>query len=368
MKICFVSPNNYDALVGRKGHVGGMETQLATLARGLSDQGHRVSFITWDVGQTDGEDCGGIRVYTTCRPEAGLPVVRFVHPRWTSLSRAMGRADADVYCQGTAVGETGQVAAWCRRHGKRFLFLVLSDTDCSLEPPSSMPLRHRLLRTYGLRRADTIVAQTETQRALIAQHLGRPSALVPPATSLPPGDAGARPREARPRLLWVGRFSAEKRLEWFLDVAERLPEMAFDVLGAANRPTPYASDLARRAASLPNVVLHGHVNHQHVSAFYQRARLLLLTSRFEGFPSTMMEAWSHGVPTVSTVDPDGVVERQGLGLVAPSVPALVSAVLRLTASDDDWEACSRRAAAYVREHHSVEAAVGAFNRVLSSSG
>jgi glycosyltransferase involved in cell wall biosynthesis len=363
-----VSPNNYDALAGRKGHVGGMETQLATLARGLLGWGHRVSFVTWDVGQGDGADCRGIATYTTCRPDEGLPLLRFLHPRWTSLWGAMARADADVYCQGTAVGETGQVAAWCRRHRKRFLFLVLSDTDCSFEPPAAIPLRHRWLRAYGLRKADTIVAQTEAQRALVARQLGRPSALVRPATSLPTGDAGARRGGARPRVLWVGRFSPEKRLEWFLDLAELLPEMDFDVLGAANRPTAYAAELAARAARATNVVLHGHVAHDAVGAFYGRASRLALTSRFEGFPSTLMEAWSFGLPTLSTLDPDGVVGRHALGAVATSPAALAAAARRLVGSEEEWLATSRRAQAYVREHHSVEAAVASFNRILWEGG
>src|SRR6185503_4911636 len=111
----------------------------------------------------------------------------------------------------------------------------------------------------------------------------------------------------KPRVLWVGRFSPEKRLEWFLDLAAAVPEVEFHVLGAANRPSAYADALVRRAATLSNVVRHGHVAHDQVARFYAGARLLVLTSRFEGFPSTMMEAWSLGVPTVSTVDPDGVV-------------------------------------------------------------
>jgi glycosyltransferase involved in cell wall biosynthesis len=365
LRICFVSLNNYDALAGRKGHVGGMETQFATLAGGLRDWGHRVSFVTWDVGQADGEICRGIQVFKTCRTDEGLAGLRFVHPRWTSLWRAMARADADVYCQGTAVGETGQVAAWCRRRDRRFLFLVLSDTDCSPVPPGALPLRHRWLRRYGLRHAETIVAQTETQRGLITRQLMRDSALVPPPTVLPPDPVAPR-AGGRPRLLWVGRFSPEKRMEWFLDLAYLLPEMDFDVLGAANRPTPYASELVRRAAALPNVVLHGHVAHEAVADFYRRASLLALTSRFEGFPSTMMEAWSHGLPTISTLDPDGVVGRHGLGLVGDSLPALAAAARRLTGSPDEWLAAARRAQAYVRQHHSVEAAVAAFNRVLWS--
>ena len=39
----------------------------------------------------------GIRLIGICPPDAGLPVVRFVHPRVSGLVRAMREADAEVY-------------------------------------------------------------------------------------------------------------------------------------------------------------------------------------------------------------------------------------------------------------------------------
>lgn len=371
--LCFVSPNAYDALSGehRTRHIGGAEVQVVALARGLADRGHQVSFITWGDGESDGQIVNGIRVFKMCRRLDGWPGLRFLHPRWTSLNAALGRAAADIYCQSIANGETGQVAHWCRRHGRCFFFIVMSDVDCDVKPPPNTPWRHALLRRYGLRHADLIVAQTRRQQDLLRAHLHRPNDLVRPCIATFPDSSPDRAPsggDGRHHALWVGRFAPMKRVEWVLDLAESLPEWVFDIVGSVNQPTDYATALCHRASRIPNVVLHGHVPHGEVAAFYRRARLFVLTSVWEGFPTTFMEAWSHGLPTITTVDPDELVTTHGLGAVGATVAQLATAMRRLGPNDAEWAAASDRARHYVRSHHSVEAAVEAFERILTRQG
>jgi hypothetical protein len=48
-----------------------------------------------------------VTVIKAFREAAGLPLLRFIHPRWTKLWGAIARADADVYyfsCAGMALG------------------------------------------------------------------------------------------------------------------------------------------------------------------------------------------------------------------------------------------------------------------------
>ena len=95
--ICFVAHFAYGELAGvDTEHVGGIEHQQALMARWLAREGYRVSLLTWDAGQGDGQTATGVTVYKMCRLDAGFRVLRFVHPRWTSLWRALTRADADI--------------------------------------------------------------------------------------------------------------------------------------------------------------------------------------------------------------------------------------------------------------------------------
>ena len=51
-----------------------------------------------------------------------------------------------------------------------------------------------------------------------------------------------------------------------------------------------------------------------IDALYDRAKVLVNTSDVEGFPNSYLQAWIRGVPVVTLIDPDGVIEREGLGV------------------------------------------------------
>src|SRR6185369_10212690 len=99
MKICLVGLSNLPALAPefRNNTVGGESVQQTLLARALARRGHDVSMVVADYGQPDGADYENVRVFKAYRFQAGIPVLRFIHPRWTRLWSAMMRADADLY-------------------------------------------------------------------------------------------------------------------------------------------------------------------------------------------------------------------------------------------------------------------------------
>lgn len=365
--ICFVAHNAYGALAGvDTGHIGGIERQQALMARALAARGFRVSMITHDEGQPDGVVIDGVRVFRLCGRRAGLRFVRFVYPRWTSLCRALRRADSDVYYYNCGDLGLAQLVSWCRRHGRRAVYSVASDADCERRLPLLGPWRERVLYRWGLRHADRVIAQTLRQQRMLRENFGVNAVVVPMLCAAAPAEAARRPPAAGEpvRILWVGRFSPEKRLEWLLDLAERCPQWHFDVVGAANAPTPYARKLTDRAARLPNVTCHGRVAHERLGSFYRSAAVLCCTSACEGFPNTFLEAWSHGLPIVSTFDPDDLLAGRELGLAAATVPQLAAALACLLAAPDQWRRLSENARRYYRENHTLAAALPRFEAVF----
>ena len=363
--ICIVAHFAYGALSGQKGHIGGVEWQTSLTARWLAKQGYQVSILTWDEGQGGKTEIDGVRVFKMCRQDAGAPGLRFFWPRWSSLNAAMKRADADVYYQNCGEYVTGQVALWCQSHGK-FVYSVASDPDCDRRLPEMHKLRERVLYRYGLKHADAVIVQTRRQQEMLRSGFGLDSMVIPmpcPGPSDQEYDRCEQARNGSHRVLWIGRVCEVKRPDRLLDLAEACPDLHIDFVGPVG-DTEYAESICRRARSLDNVTVHGPAARERVADFYRQAKVLCCTSDFEGFPNTFLEAWSWGVPTVSTVDPDNLIVEKGLGAVGKTVPELAAGVRAILEAPDQWQAASRAVRQYYAENHALDVAMGRFAQVF----
>jgi glycosyltransferase involved in cell wall biosynthesis len=321
LNVCFVSLKAYDLLAGapHPRHFGGAERQQVLLARGLAERGHRVTFVTLDYGQAEEVEHKGIRAYRAYAVDSGAPGLRFFHPRWTGLASAMSRAKADIYYQMGADSETGQVGGWCSWQKRPFVFCLASDGDCDPELPLLRTTRQRRLYRYGLGRARAVVSQTDSQRIRLQQAFGIDSLVIPnctPDRGFDPSVIGTRLANPRTRVLWVGRFNELKRLELLLDLAQSRPDWEFHVVGKGDPSRQYVRDLEARAAQLPNVTLHKGISDEDLHTQYLSAHVLVCTSSWEGVPTTFLEAWARAIPVVSTIDPDGIIVKHGLGVVS----------------------------------------------------
>lgn len=366
--ICIVSHSAYGALVGgREGQLGGVERQTSLLARWLAERGHAVSLVTWDEGQPDEHTVAGVRVLKTCRPQEGIPGLRFLYPRWSSLNRALAQADAQVYYHNCGEHVTGQVAWWCTRHRRRFVFSSASDFDCDRRLPGLASMREKALYRYGLRHADPIIVQTARQQAMMGSGFGLRAIVLPmpcPGPSELEYEPPQPPAPDTTRVLWVGRIARGKRLEWLLDVADQIPTVTFDVAGVPDPDDEYTRAVVQRARQCPNLNLLGRVARDEMPALYRRAALLCCSSAVEGFPNTFLEAWSHGVPLVTTFDPDDLVAARGLGLVAHDPVGLADGVRQLVSDRALWSRLSANARQYFVENHAVDPVMRRYEEIF----
>jgi glycosyltransferase involved in cell wall biosynthesis len=371
VRIAFVTPYGYPALcavAGQPGggfdYVGGAEIQQSRLAVALAARGHEVWMVSADFGQPADTTVLGVRVARAYRPFAGVPGVRFFAPRWTGIARALDHADPGVVYQRTAGALTGQVALWARARGRRFIFACAHDFDTLPASPFLANPRDRWLYRHGLRHADRVLAQSAFQAAELERHHGIRATLVRNLVDLP---AAPRAEAEADGVLWLGTMKADKRPAWALDAARALPGTRF-VLAGGPPPAPMPDDCWRAvqaaARALPNVELPGFVPPPGVPARLARAAVFAHSSPSEGFPNTLLEAWAHGVPSVSVVDPDGAAERSGAGVRVGSQAEFVAALGALVADPARRACMGARARAYVAEHHAPSAVVAALEQAI----
>jgi len=351
MKICLVGPDNLPVLAPeyREHRIGGESVQQTLLGRALARRGHEVSMVVHDYGQKDGARWESIRVFKAFRPDAGVPVVRFIHPRWTGVWSALARADAELYYTSCAGLQVGLLALFCGRHRKRFVFRTASDPDCDRSRVRVLIrfARDRWLYAYGLRRADAILVQSASQAETLARSYGLPSRVAGMLVEQP------LPVAARDiDVLWVGNIQRLKRPDRVLDLAERLPDVNIHMVGG---PLPGKEalfrDVRHATAAKPNVTFHGPLSYWDANDLYGRARVLVNTSDVEGFPNSYLQAWIRGVPVVTLIDPDRVIEREGLGVAARSPARIPDAVRRLLGDPNAWQAASDRCRAFMAREY-----------------
>lgn len=368
LNICIVSHNAYGAITGgEKGHAGGVERQTSLIARWLASRGHRVSLLTWNEGGPGEEIIDNVRIIKMCRQDEGIPGFRFFYPRWTSLIWAMKRADAHLYYQNCAEYVTGQVALWCRHHRRRFVYSVASTPDCDPNLPTMRKIRERVLYRYGLRHADQIIVQTKIQQRMLLEGFGLPSIVLPmpcPGPSEKEYKPPLPPDRGRCRVLWVGRICRQKNLELLLEVAKAISKVGFDVVGKTDLDDAYLRKVLTLASSLPNVKVHGMVPRDRMVEMYRNASILCCTSLFEGFPNTFLEAWSHGLPIVSTVDPDNLIATRNLGIFSKDKDELISGIKTVLESPSLWQVMSDNARRYYTENHTLDQAMKRFEKIF----
>jgi glycosyltransferase involved in cell wall biosynthesis len=364
--ICIVSHNAYGAMSGgHSGHIGGVEWQTSLLAKWLAQRGCNTSILTWDEGGPPVEVIDGVRVIKIAPRRGGIKGLRFFHPKWTGLAKAMRLADADVYYHNCAEDVTGQIALWCRRHNRAFVFSSACDSDCDWRPCTLSTPWELYLYRYGLRAADVRIVQTENQRRKLEENYGLDSAVIPMPCLMPAGTSTQAVSNSSKRVLWIARGCQQKRPDLLLDLAQACPEIAFDMVGPFYADD-YAQNVLRRSQQVANVTAHGAVTRDTISEFYRNAVCLCCTSDFEGFPNTFLEAWSYGLPIVSTFDPDGLIARRNLGIVAHDVPGLATALKSLLSSPDRYLEMSQNSRAYFLENHRPEMVLPKFEAVFNN--
>jgi len=351
-RICMYVPYLYPVVSGGKvPFAGGIEVQLSLLAKSLAARGFDVSVVTCDYGQPDDLIVDGVRLVKCYRPDEGLPVLRFFHPRLTTTIAALHRADADVYLTQGAGMYAGLVADVAHSMRRCFVFMVGHDHDVLRNLPDVHGLRGRIWYRRGLAGADRIVVQTQKQRAGLRESFGHDSIVVMNPVDIP--DEVATPASSQ-RVVWLGTYKPTKRPEWFTRLAERHPELECAMVGVV--PTPPLTDADYRAAlrvgeRCPNLTVHGPLAHERIGEFLRGAAMFTHTSPAEGFPNAFLEAWSYGLPTVTCFDPDGIIARERLGERHETFEAWEEAVVRWMSDSAGRTAAGARAREYARRTH-----------------
>lgn len=363
MKWCFFSPGylSIHVLGGDTRTTGGAEAQVAYLAAALARLGHEVGLIYGDGRMRDDR-----------KVVAGITCIDAA-PAWHPASlagfwQAMNFLSPDVLYARLPSDFLWVAGLLMRRHrNARFVYALAHDLHCS--PWMAYGYHrwfHAPMYALGLQSADVIAVQHDHQRTRLSPRLRNRATHVPNLVCSI-NDAARAYEGTIFDAIWVAKIHPAKQLETFIDLAAALPDLRFAVMGGFDPivSTDVHASLEERLVSLKNLAFLGPQRAEDVIALLKKSKVLVNTSRFEGFPNTMLEAWSVGVPVVSlSVDPGGVIEREQLGLVSQTEAQLRRDVSTLTRTESLNRCLGENGLAYVRRQHSLEAVCQALMQAL----
>lgn len=170
-------------------------------------------------------------------------------------------------------------------------------------------------------------------------------------------------------LLAVGRLDSQKGFDRLLvafsELALRFPNWRLAIVGEGD----CRGKLERQVADLGlqgRVFLPGTAGN--IGDWYEAADIYVMTSRFEGFPNTLVEALAHGLPAVSVdcdTGPRDILCHDIDGLLVPQddMDALVKALATLMRDDKLRRRYAARAIE-ARERFSLERICGMWERLF----
>lgn len=178
----------------------------------------------------------------------------------------------------------------------------------------AMHSHHRILRTFydsllgkrTLQSCKFIITLTNNERDYIANSFDLSKEKI---VTIPSGidlqtfrDLGYDREENT--LLFVGRLSPVKRLDLLLmaleKVKKKLPDVKLKIIGRDWGEKTRLLELTKQLELLNNVEFLGEITFKDLVEHYNRAKIFVLTSRFETFGVTIMESIGCGTPVVVT--------------------------------------------------------------------
>jgi glycosyltransferase involved in cell wall biosynthesis len=197
------------------------------------------------------------------------------------------------------------------------------------------------LRCFSYGKLKAVVALTNESAAWLAKNTNAPyipiipNAVIWPTTSHPPDILETLIPPDKQILLAVGRLEQQKGFSTLIDIFAKIapqhPDWLLVILGEGSKRSELEQQVQSHGAEkqilLPGVMVN-------ISQWYLRANIYILSSDYEGFPNTLVEAMAHGLASISfdcETGPRDIIRNNIDGILIPpqDKDALKEAMVKL---------------------------------------
>lgn len=171
-------------------------------------------------------------------------------------------------------------------------------------------------------------------------------------------------------IIFLGRIESVKRGWLFCEIAKKMPNYEFYVLGKTHREESKNSEIMSDYYAIPNLHFEGHVEGPEKERYLKEAKILVNTSIHEALPISFLEALSYGTLLVSNRNPEDLTSKFGihvgdvLGDGFDKIDLYVDAINHLLSNDEEREKISKEAIEYIKDVHNVPKFISDLRKVI----
>jgi len=365
LKICILSEYAFSVLSNTHEYdIAGAELQMSILAKELIKRSYDVSFISFDDTSCKYKEFDGIKMFNPFFNK--YKGHTYFNPyNLLKLFKTLKKIDADVYIQRGTTPLTGLVSLYAKMSKKIFLYSSASEDDVSyfLDIKNINDL-NKLVFRFGVKHSSLVLCQTSNQKKLLKKSIGKNGIVLKnlyPITNTP-NNHDSNPK---PKALWVGRIKDIKRPELFLELAKRIPEYEFLMIGGPTLDIEYYNKIKNEASKIKNLKFLGSVQHKQMNSYYQKSSVCVNTSVSEGFPNTYLEAWGNYLPIVTlNFDPDELICKNKLGLHSKGFEQLVIDTKKLLEDQKLRKKMGENGRKYVVNEHGIKRIIDNYIKIF----
>ncbi len=240
------------------------------------------------------------------------------------------------------------LAIYCKAVGIKLVYMLASDVESSGRYQRSG--RRSFLFKWLVRFSYLIISQNKFQKEQLLKKFKKNSEVLYSGFEIYPA-----PSTKTNLVLWVGRCDTMKRPDILIELAHKNPDYSFIMICPTGKDREFHKKIQQMADGEKNLKFISFLPFNKTDAYFGRAKILVNTSDYEGFPQTFIQAAKNATPIVSlNVDPEHFITHNNCGFVTNgNLDQLNKNIQQILTDKNLFETLSKNAYEYAKKNHDI---------------
>ncbi len=362
LKICFFSPSSYTFFSESKSiNHGGAELQMYMLAKKIAEnKDFEIIFFVGNYGQKKILYKNKIKLIRSFnllnKDNIFNKLIKAI-----KLFFLFVNTKPDIVINTTANAIVCITGFYTKIFNKKYIYRTAHLIDVNTCRIKNNGISGKLYK-YGLLNADKIITQNKEHKDLLFKNHSLHADVMRNCFEV---NYLALPKKEY--ILWVGRFETWKNPELFLNLAKELKNNNFIMICPNDNENFKKWNIFKEKTNLlQNIEFIDYVPFFEIQDYFNRSKIFVNTSTFEGFPNTFLQAATARTPIVSlNVNPDNFITEHDCGIFCNNnFDLLIKKTKELLQNKEELEKKGENCYKYLKIKHDINKIGKQFEEII----